>query len=374
MSFSVEAADLDGYAKLVSRASGDIEAGSEFMQRNATVEDSIGELWQTVIVPHRQHLADAKNCLNGFKRILDASSRELSKSAKYYRHTDEDEARKLDAAYPESKAGRKGDPSETRDASANFTDKEDATSYLKPPGGGDGYVADWVGEFSVHPLEKAAGTALDFASPSATVLEFIKLMTGWDPLGTFVNWMSGDWESFLNCADVWGGLAELCGGISRNVKAGNIELDATWQGNAADAAYAYFEELDSKLLILRGVFNSLKDNYLSISRAVYSFAEFYKGVLVEVLDLGLKAMLNFIAGSAAEGTVVGTPAAAAFFAMAALQIVRVMERWGEAMDAFGTAMEITNAAAGVMNGILAETCNSVNGFPMPGSAYDNRVA
>jgi hypothetical protein len=151
-------------------------------------------------------------------------------------------------------------------------------------------------------------------------------------------------------------------------------LDATWQGNAADAAYAYFDELGGKLLTLQETFNSLKDNYLSISREVYAFAEFYKGNLVDVIDLGLKALLNFIAGDVAAGTVLGAPAAAAFYAIAALQIVRVMERWGEAMARFGTAMKYANAAAGVINGILAEACNGVNSFPVPGSAYDNRVA
>lgn len=374
MSFSVEAADLDGYAKLISRAGDDIQAGIDFMQKNATIEDSIGDLWQSVFVPHGQHLNDAKNCLNGFKCILDGSSRELSKSAKYYRQTDDEQARNLDASYPQSKADRKGDISGVKGASVNFADKEDASSYLKPPGGGDGYVADWVGEFSAHPLEKLAGTALDFASPSATVLEFIKLMTGWDPLGDFVAWMAGDWESFLNCADVWGALADLCGAISRNIKAGIIELDATWQGNAADAAYIYFDEIDSKFLALQETFNSLKDYYFRISGEVYSFAEFYKGKLVDVLDLGLKALLNFLAGDAAAASVVGAAAAVPFYAMAALQIVRVMERWKEATEGIGKAVAYTNAAMGVINGVLAETCNRVNGFPVPGSSYDNRIA
>ncbi|MEU1254403.1 hypothetical protein ACWHLZ_24350 [Streptomyces chartreusis] len=374
MSFSVEAADLDGYAKLITRAGEDIQASIDFMQKNAAIEDSIGDLWQSVFVPHGQHLSDAKSCLNGFKRILDGSSRELAKSAKYYRQTDGDQARQLDATYPQSKADRKGDLSEAKGSSANFADKEDASSHLKPPGGADGYVADWAGEFSEHPLEKLAGTALDFASPSATVLEFIKMMTGWDPLGDFVSWMAGDWESFLNCADVWGGLADLCGSISRNIKAGNIELDGTWQGNAADAAYTYFDELGSNLLNLQETFNSLKDYYFRVSGEVYSFAEFYKGVLVDVLDLGLKAMLNWLAGSAAAGSVLGAAAAVPFYAMAALQIVRVMERWKEATERIGAAVKYTNLAMGAINAALAETCNRVNGFPVPGSAYDSQVA
>ncbi|MFD5855231.1 hypothetical protein [Streptomyces chartreusis] len=374
MSFSVEAADLDGYAKLVSRASEDIQAGIEFMQKNATIEDSLGDLWQTVFVPHGQHVEDAKNCLEGYKHILEASSRELSKSAKYYRQTDADQAKNLDATYPQSKADRTGDASEAKGASSNFADKENSGSYLKAPGGADGYVADWAGEFSEHPLEKAAGTALDFASPSATVLEFIKLMTGWDPLGDFVSWMAGDWESFLDCADVWGSLADCSSSISRNIKAGNIELDATWQGNSADAAYTYFDEVGSKLLTLEETFNSLKDNYLKISAEVYAFAEFYKGIMVDVIDLGLKAMLNFIAGQAAASSGIGALAAAAFFAMSARQILSIMERWGEVMAAFGKAMKYTNAGAGILNGILAESIYTVNSFPVPGSAYNNRAA
>jgi hypothetical protein len=310
MSFAVEPADLKGYAKLVGRASADIDSGIDFMQKNAAIEDSVGDLWQTVYGPHQGHLDDAKKCLNGFKRILDASSHELTRSATYYLTTDEDQARKVDATYPQSKPHRSGDSKAAKGPSSNFADKEDAGSQLKPPGGGDSYVADWAGEFEAHPFEKGFGTLLDFASPSATTLEFIKAMTGWDPLGDFVSWSGGDWESYLNCSDVWGGLADLSAAISRNIKAGNVELDAVWHGNSADTAYAYFDELGDKILTLEETFNSLKENYFEISGAIYAFGEFYKGMIVDVLDLGLKALLNFIAGDAALATGVGGPAGA----------------------------------------------------------------
>ncbi|WP_310728289.1 type VII secretion target [Streptomyces sp. N2A] len=373
MSFAVEPADLDGCAKLVSRAGDDIDSGIDFMQKNANIEDSFGDLWQTVYGSHQEHLDGAKKCLNGFKRILDASSNELNKSAKYYRTTDEEQARNVDATYPRSKPHRSGDAKGTKGPSSNFADKEDATSHLKAPGGDDGYVADWAGEFEAHPFEKGFGTLLDFASPSATTLEFIKAMTGWDPLGDFVNWSAGDWESFLNCADVWGSLADLSAAISRNIKAGNIELDASWQGNSADAAYAYFDELGDKLLSLEETFNSLKDNYFEISGAVYAFGEFYKGMIVDVLDLGLKALLNFIAGDAALATGVGAAAAAPFYAMSALQIVRVMERWGEATERLGQAMKIASVATGAIQGTLGVAFKTVNNFPVPGSGYDNQA-
>ncbi|MEU9502448.1 type VII secretion target [Streptomyces sp. NPDC048196] len=369
----MEPADLDGCAKLVSRAGDDIDSGIDFMQKNANIEDSFGDLWQTVYGSHQEHLDGAKKCLNGFKRILDASSNELNKSAKYYRTTDEEQARNVDATYPRSKPHRSGDAKGAKGPSSNFADKEDATSHLKAPGGDDGYVADWAGEFEAHPFEKGFGTLLDFASPSATTLEFIKAMTGWDPLGDFVNWSAGDWESFLNCSDVWGSLADLSAAISRNIKAGNIELDASWQGNSADAAYAYFDELGDKLLSLEETFNSLKDNYFEISGAVYAFGEFYKGMIVDVLDLGLKALLNFIAGDAALATGVGAAAAAPFYAMSALQIVRVMERWGEATERLGQAMKIASAATGAIQGTLGVAFNTVNNFPVPGSGYDNQA-
>ena len=85
-------------------------------------------------------------------------------------------------------------------------------------------------------------------------------------------------------------------------------------------------------------------------------------------------MLNWLAGSAAAGSVLGAAAAVPFYAMAALQIVRVMERWKEATERIGAAVKYTNLAMGAINAALAETCNRVNGFPVPGSAYDSQVA
>jgi hypothetical protein len=374
MSFAVEPADLDGYGKLIQRAGQDIDAAIDFMTKNAKIEDSVGDLWQFVYGPHSEHLDDAKKCLDGFKRILESSARELTKSAKYYRETDEEQARKVDATYPQSKPHRAGDAKDSKGPSSSFADKEDAGSYLKAPGGADGYAADWLGEFQEHPGEKFIGTLLDAASPCATALELVKILTGWDPLGDLMSWLNGDWESYLECAEVWGSLADLCGAISRNVKAGNIELDATWTGNSADAAYAYFDEVSDKLLTLEETFTSLKDNYFQISAAVYAFAEFSKGLFVECLDKAVIALINKIAGDACLASVGGAPAAAPFFAVTAAQVVQVMENWAEVTARLGKAMKYASAGAGAIRGILAGTYNSVKDFPVPGSGYDNRTA
>ncbi|MFI9050218.1 hypothetical protein [Streptomyces sp. NPDC053427] len=375
MSFAVEPADLDGYAKLLFRASEDAGAGIDYMQKNCKLEAAAGDIWQLIFTPHSEHMHDAKKCLEAFQRVLDASSDELKKSAKYYLSTDEEQARKVDATYPQSKPHRSGDAKAAKGPSSSFADKADASSRLKAPGGEDSYVADWLAEAGQHPGEKIAGTLLDLASPSAMVLEFIKIMTGWDPLGDFLSWIAGDWESYLECAEVWGCLADLCGEISQNVKAGNIELDATWQGNSADSAYVYFDEAGGKLLELQETFTSLQDNYSRISGAVYAFAEFLKGLIVQVLDLGLNALLKKIAGDAALAAgPLGATVAAPLYAMVAADILRITKKWGDAMQMVDKVMKVVSAGAGVIEGTLAGTVKSVSDFPVPGKGYDNRAA
>ncbi|MEV0372439.1 hypothetical protein AB0I10_21820 [Streptomyces sp. NPDC050636] len=95
---------------------------------------------------------------------------------------------------------------------------------------------------------------------------------------------------------------------------------------------------------------------------------------MDVLDLGLKALLNWIAGNRALSTGVGAAAAAPFYALSVLQVVRVMDRWADTTANLAKATKIAAAATGAIRGSLGVALNTVNEFPVPGgSGYDNRA-
>ncbi|MBC9723665.1 hypothetical protein [Streptomyces sp. TRM68367] len=366
MGFSVQADDLEGYGKLLSRADEDLQAGVKFVTNHAKINDQAGDLWQFVFGQHGEIVEEAKTCLNRFQRIIKASSDELAKSAEYYRTTDADQARQLDGQYPASKADRKSDAEAGKGGSSSFTDKVDATDRLKAPGGADGYGAEFVSELKGLPVEKTLGTLLDFGSPSAIALEFIKMFTGWDPIGDFTKWMAGDWESFQECADVWGSLGGISDGVTVNVRAGNVELDSSWQGNAADAAYAYFDELGGRLDSLKDTFSSLQAKYEDIARTVYSFAELIKSFIMDAIDRGLAGAIKMAAGA-----VSGPWAAVALYALAIKDAIEVIEKYKEAVQMYDRLLKVVNGICGIARGAMAKTIHDAQSFPVPGSAYNN---
>lgn len=366
MDFSVQADDLEGYGRLLSRADDALQAGVQFMAAHANIDDQAGDLWQFVFGQHSEISEEAKTCLNGFQHILKASSDELAKSAQYYRTTDADQARKLDSQYPGSKTDRNGDTEASKGGSSGFADKVDATDRLKAPGGADGYSAGFVSELKELPVEKTLGTLLDFGSPSAMALEFIKMFTGWDPVGDFTSWLAGDWESFQECADAWGSLEGVSDGVTVNVRAGNVELDSSWQGNAADAAYAYFDELGGRLDSLAETFNSLQAQYEDIARTVYSFAELIKSIIMDAIDLGLQGAIKVAAGTAS-----GPWAAVALYALAIKDAMEVIKKYSEAVEMYETLLKAVNGICGAIRGVMAKTIHDAQNFPVPGSAYNN---
>ena len=57
------------------------------------------------------------------------------------------------------------------------------------------------------------------------------------------DWISGDWESLWKFGDAMANLAQCVQQIGINIQTGMIELDASWSGNASDAAYRHFSDL-----------------------------------------------------------------------------------------------------------------------------------
>ncbi|WP_306317658.1 MULTISPECIES: hypothetical protein [unclassified Streptomyces] len=90
MSFRVDADAVDGFGKLVGRAAkGGAEAMS-YVGKYAQIDTmGGGSLWDLVAGEHDQHVADARKALSKVKSILESSGGELTRSADYYRQTDQ---------------------------------------------------------------------------------------------------------------------------------------------------------------------------------------------------------------------------------------------------------------------------------------------
>ncbi|GAA3583017.1 type VII secretion target [Streptomyces osmaniensis] len=107
MTFEVEPSDLASFSRQISRAADDVTTAKEYFERECSIGTfSVGPLSAIASMfggGHDGVMENVRSALEQMHRILDASKGEMSRSANFYKRTDEGEASKLDSQYPESK-------------------------------------------------------------------------------------------------------------------------------------------------------------------------------------------------------------------------------------------------------------------------------
>lgn len=243
---------------------------------------------------------------------------------------------------------------------SGFTDISEPTNHLAAPKKPE--------DFSQGFLLDTFNDASDLVSPSYWIMEAYNAIFGFNPLDEVVEWFAGDWESFTECASVWQNIGKACEGVAQNLKSGNSSLDSTWDGNAADAAYIYFDELANKLNGCCQTFATLHSTYESLAHAAYSTAEAIKGVLGGIIDGLIIVGVEMAAGTMLSWTGAG---ALVGYGLAALEITRLINLWGDATKMLAQAQTIVNGGVGILEQLGAEIYAHFQNFPSVGGNYDN---
>ena len=103
MGFKVNADDLESYRWMVDRAGQDALAGKAYLNQHGEISSPSQGMFTRPFQFHDPLQNKVVNVLSRLHTILASSSRELAKSAKYYRETDNQEAAKMDGLQPPSK-------------------------------------------------------------------------------------------------------------------------------------------------------------------------------------------------------------------------------------------------------------------------------
>ncbi|MGP3981262.1 hypothetical protein [Streptomyces sp. KR80] len=371
MSFRVESGDVESFGKLVGRAVEDVSSCVDYLKKVTVDKGLAAELWEMCSSEHEKYVDDGSQVMTKVRRILDSASGELGKVATYYRDTDREEAARVDATYPCSK--KPAPDSAGSGSGASFNDAKDAGAELKPVGGDKNYAEGHLAEYQFAPVHKTIGTMLDFGSPSALVNEGCKLFLGIDPFGEALKWVTGDWDTYTDCGTAWANLGKACGAIADNIKSGNDTLAGSWDGNAADAAWAYFDELQAKLREIEEGFSSLDGHYYQVAHFIFSLAEVLKAGLAFIADRIITAMVFQAAAIAASATGVGAFAGAASAALAASQALLAVMRWAELTAQYTKVALALTGALTAGSAIMGATFNAVKDFPEVSGGYDHKA-
>ncbi|MGW6904984.1 hypothetical protein [Streptomyces sp. NPDC054940] len=242
----------------------------------------------------------------------------------------------------------------------SFTDVAEPVAHLKAPGAPEEFHS---------PLE-FLNKVSDLISPTYWVSEILEAAIGFNPMDKAKEYFAGDWEAYAKCAEAWENLGKLCEDIGRNVDSGNQSLDASWDGNAADAAFLYFKSLAERCDSLQADLNSLSEKYGVVAHGVWSTAEAVGAILGQIGDAAATAAISAAAGTLTSWTGWG---AAVGYGLAAIEIVRIIDLWGDATKLVNNAQLVVNGAMAVIETLGGELSGKLNDFDLPGQAYDNKV-
>ncbi|MFM9369504.1 hypothetical protein [Streptomyces sp. Da 82-17] len=425
MNFQVNPVDIDGYGKMVRRAHEDMSRGSQHLRSKANLRTSaVAELWQTVVNDHDEYVDSGERILQAYSTALSASSDELLRTATYYRLTDEQEAASHDSTYRSSA----GAPA-TAGVSAiqqgmspfgngvSFTDRADASEALTAPNpdapkttydrfkeadaamkdrfgfAGEAVIAirdaamplpmDRVAKVlgpridafanadgPLGVLEATVSTVLDVTSPSVMMNEGLKLAFDFDLFDWIAQNFVGDWGTFKECAEVWRQVAAMCSAVATNISYGNDLLTNTWQGNAANVTWDYFDGLAETIREAEKSFETLFSCYEQVAEQVGGLVNQTKALLSIILDLAIMAGVEAAAGAAAAPTGVGLVLTAAAVASIGLKVAKMIKCWDEIcilLNGVYLTLQTIHASG---KSEVDQRLSAIKSFPLPAS-YDH---
>ncbi|MEV0269589.1 hypothetical protein AB0H43_12470 [Hamadaea sp. NPDC050747] len=233
---------------------------------------------------------------------------------------------------------------------------DDPTRHLVEPSPPD----DSVGNGYVNPT-----AILDYASPTAWLNSAIEGLTDFDVLGTLVQPLAGDWERIGKYGDALKHMSECLGEMAVQTQSHASELTASWHGNASDSAFQYFSSTSTAMSRYADLLVHAAQQYKALALGVWQVAESLKGILQNLCDQALVALIEIAAGTALAETGVG---AVVGYSLAALQIMKIVDTIADAGKKIQIAWIAIDLFFSTLLGVFKEF-GDLGSIPTPTIAY-----
>ena len=233
---------------------------------------------------------------------------------------------------------------------------DDATAYLTPPAPPDDSITNGF----VSPLD-----FFNYTSPSAWINTAIEKLTGVDLIGWVTECLAGDWEALWKFGDAMGNLARSLQQLGINIEQGMLTLDATWDGNADDAAYKYFSDLAAAISGQQTPIYNSQDSYHLAAKGAWLLADQLGNLVQAIADEAILATIAAAAGTATAETVVG---AIGGYAITGIYVLRMLEKIDEASKIINTAGTATLGAFGLAADAAAQV-GHLSTIPLPADGF-----
>lgn len=351
--FSVNEQDLQTYAGLLGGTGGKpgnqqeaVDEAARYLARYATLpEGTANSLFNRAGVHHAEIYGAVSQGLSNTGHALSGSAADLLTAKQRYEAADLATEQRIDATLPHADR-----PPQPFGAQASFTGLADAATLLKPPS----VSADYPDPTA--PVRDL----LNWISGSAIVESVVTEALGWNPYERYAEAFAGDWHAFAAAGKAFGAAGGCVSQAGWNIGSGNQALGQTWHGNAADAAFGYFDGLANDVRFFGDAVSGLEQPYLELADSAFAASQGIADLLHSLTD----DVLLIIIGVATGGTL-----------EAASKLAHLLPEFAKAfLDKLGSAMALAELLSGMARelqaaGDIHEAAGYVYGSPVPAAPY-----
>lgn len=206
----------------------------------------------------------------------------------------------------------------------------------------------------------------DLVSLGHWALVAIDKMGGPNIASEIGEWFAGDWQEVSRSADALTRLGAFCTTAAQGIGDGAGLVARTWDGQAADAATAYFTTLAKNLSDMKTHFDDIADQFEKTAFGVKELAN-AAGSLVESLAdyaiiAGISLAAAFLTSFTGAGAVAGGAGAGYSIYKGAMTIRELLEIRAKVWNACEVVLGLTAGSLSALEGFSTQK--------LPG-AYDN---
>lgn len=210
-------------------------------------------------------------------------------------------------------------------------------------------------------------SVLHYFSPSFWLFEVVKELTHVDVLEELLAPVAGHWEQVSEYGDALCKLSLCLSGTGRNLREATGALRPEWRGNAADAAFRYFDSAAVSLDGYARVLAILQAEYQEVAKKMWTNCEAVKTIAEQILDDALFAAIAVTAGTVTAQTGAGPLIG---YGLAALKIAGMVERIHEGTKVVRVGKALIDGLTSTSE-VLSKQMQDIRQVPPIRAAYDH---
>lgn len=210
-------------------------------------------------------------------------------------------------------------------------------------------------------------SVLDYFSPSCWLFEVVKDLTHVDVMEELLAPVSGHWEQVSEYGDALNKLSLCLAGTSLNLQEATNALRPEWKGNAADAAFRYFDSAAASIDGYAKVLAALQVQYQEVAKQMWINCEAAKAIAEQILDDALFAAIAITAGTVTAQTGAGPLIG---YGLAALKIANMLGKIHEGTKVVRVGKALVDGLTSTSE-VLSMQMQDIRQVPPINAAYDH---